>query len=465
MNVTPFSTKSSRYSTPIGSGKKHAKHSLPSSKKKARSSSSRYIPSRKGNDSDLQSHRASSSGSENRSPAQLGNEQYAAQQNYNKTLSKKLFDTEDVSKVRILNLKHKPSKPKTFMATEDIQSLYSQNNISHSKPQKYRHVSSVPERILDAPDLVDDYYLNVLEWSEQNILAIALAGSVYLWNADTGNIDVLLERESPDEYISSLAWLPGGAHLSVGTSTHEVQLWDVDQMKQLRSMKSHTARVSSMSWNNHILSTGGRDAKICNHDVRVREHLQSVWSAHQQEVCGLKWSPGGAQLASGGNDNTAYIWENRMDKPMHTFTDHTAAVKAIAWSPHEENLLATGAGTADRHIRFWSTRTGTCVNSIDTKSQVCSLVWNPFEKELVSSHGFSQNQLTLWKYPSMAAVTDLNGHTSRVLHTSLSPDGTTVCSAAADETIRFWKVFEPVKKNKSMKKKTGKTANMGIKIR
>lgn len=25
---------------------------------------------------------------------------------------------------------------------------------------------------------------------------------------------------------------------------------------------------------------------------------------------------------------------------------------------------------------------------------------------------------------------------------ALSPDGTTVCSAASDETLRFWKIFE-----------------------
>ncbi len=42
----------------------------------------------------------------------------------------------------------------------------------------------------------------------------------------------------------------------------------------------------------------------------------------------------------------------------------------------------------------------------------------------------------------MKKVCDLHGHTSRVLHLALSPDGTTVASAAADETLRFWKVFQ-----------------------
>ena len=37
-------------------------------------------------------------------------------------------------------------------------------------------------------------------------------------------------------------------------------------------------------------------------------------------------------------------------------------------------------------------------------AQVCALQWSRHEKEILSSHGFSQNQLCLWKYPSMAKV-------------------------------------------------------------
>jgi hypothetical protein len=73
-------------------------------------------------------------------------------------------------------------------------------------------------------------------------------------------------------------------------------------------------------------------------------------------------------------------------------------------------------GSADCCIKFWNTHTGACLNTIDTHSQVCSLLWNKHERELLSSHGFSQNQLTLWKYPSMVKITELIGHTSRVFH-------------------------------------------------
>ena len=91
-------------------------------------------------------------------------------------------------------------------------------------------------------------------------------------------------------------------------------------------------------------------------------------------------------------------------------TDHQAAVKALAWSPHERNLLASGGGTADRSIKFWNAASGALINSVDTGSQgmtvqivhdstslkkniilkllldnvVCALQWSPFEKELLS---------------------------------------------------------------------------------
>ena len=39
-------------------------------------------------------------------------------------------------------------------------------------------------------------------------------------------------------------------------------------------------------------------------------------------------------------------------------------------------------------------------------------------------------------------MADLYGHSQRVLHMVMAPDNSTVCTASADETIRFWKVFD-----------------------
>uniref|UniRef100_A0A183F100 WD_REPEATS_REGION domain-containing protein n=1 Tax=Gongylonema pulchrum TaxID=637853 RepID=A0A183F100_9BILA len=36
---------------------------------------------------------------------------------------------------------------------------------------------------LDAPELQDDFYLNLVDWSSQNMLSVGLNTCVYLWSA------------------------------------------------------------------------------------------------------------------------------------------------------------------------------------------------------------------------------------------------------------------------------------------
>lgn len=164
-------------------------------------------------------------------------------------------------------------------------------------------------------------------------------------------------------------------------------------------------------------------------------------TGHKQEVCGLKWNCDDNQLASGGNDNKLFVWDKLTQQPLYKFAEHTAAVKAIAWSPHQHGTLASGGGTADRKIRFWNTLTGQAINEIDTGSQVCNLAWSKNSNEIVSTHGFSENQIVVWKYPSMSQVATLTGHTYRVLYLAMSPDGQVIVTGAGDETLRFWNCF------------------------
>ena len=73
---------------------------------------------------------------------------------------------------------------------------------------------------------------------------------------------------------------------------------------------------------------------------------------------------------------------------------------------------------------------------------MCILLNNYFHIfQLNSSHGYAENQLCLWKYPTMTKLKELRGHSARVLHMASSPGGNLVCSAAADETLRFWNIF------------------------
>lgn len=374
-----------------------------------------------------------------------------------------------MEKARIIAYQHKaPNAPETH--SNGLKVLYSQAKASPGSAAKktMRHIPQVPERILDAPEIVNDYYLNLLDWSANNFLAVALGPHIYLWNAANGEIQQLLELEGPEDYVCSVKWVKEGNFLAVGNSQGDVALWDVEHFKRLRLMNGHTDRVGSMSWNEYVLSSGSRSGKINHSDVRVAQHQVGSLSGHTQEVCGLAWSPDGKVLASGGNDNVLNLWpvaaaghRYSENAPKYSFTQHQAAVKALAWCPWQPNILASGGGTADRCVRIWNSNNGTLLNTIDTKSQVCSVLWASEYKELVTAHGYVNNEVTIWKYPSMTKTAELLGHSERVLHLSLSPDGTTLVSAGADETLRLWKCFLP-DPNKTKFQSRGKTAGSNI---
>jgi cell division cycle protein 20 (cofactor of APC complex) len=252
-------------------------------------------------------------------------------------------------------------KNKAPVSKEGVQNphrvLYTANNSSLIKKATSRHIPQSAEKILDVPDIQNDYYLNLMDWSA-NVLSIALNNKVYLWNASTAEITELCETDINNS-ITSVKWTKEGRHLALGLNDGSVELWDPEASRRLRTMRGHSARVGVMSWNSWNLSTGSRDSNIHNYDVRTAAPLVSRFSGHTQEVCGLTWSDDGTQLASGGNDNVVHIWnvnnisglaDSHME-PAFKLTDHCAAVKALAWCPFQKDLLASGGGTADRHIR------------------------------------------------------------------------------------------------------------------
>ena len=340
-------------------------------------------------------------------------------------------------------LAFKPPPPESSKPI-DLRAQYNRplKSAKAQSAQFRRRVQTAPERVLDAPGLLDDYYLNLLDWSSGNQVAIGLERNVYVWSAESGTVSSLLET-SPDTYVSSVKWSGDGAYVAVGLGTGEVQIWDVEEGSKLRSMFGHDSRVGAMGWSKHTLSTGARSGLVYNHDVRIAQHKVAELVSHTSEVCGLEWRPDGAQLATGGNDNLVNIWDARsLSAPKFTKTNHRAAVKALSWCPWQLNLLATGGGSYDRNIHFWNTTTGARTNSIDTGSQVTSLRWSNHYREIVSSSGFPDNSLSIWSYPTLVRNVEIPAHETRVLHSSLSPDGQLLATAAADESLKFWKVFE-----------------------
>jgi len=168
-------------------------------------------------------------------------------------------------------------------------SSYSQK-LLRSPRKATRKISRIPFKVLDAPELQDDFYLNLVDWSSQNVLSVGLGSCVYLWSACNSQVTRLCDLSVSANSVTSVSWNERGNLVAVGTHHGQVQVWDVTVGKLINTLTGHAARVGALAWNNDVLSSGSRDRSILQRDVRISEaNSGRKLLAHRQEVCGLRY--------------------------------------------------------------------------------------------------------------------------------------------------------------------------------
>ncbi|CAK9153286.1 unnamed protein product [Ilex paraguariensis] len=133
---------------------------------------------------------------------------------------KHLAEIFSMNRTRILAFKNKP--PPSVDGVQEFSSLINWSSVT----KRSRFIPQSSERTLDAPDILDDFYLNLLDWGGNNVLAIALGNSVYLWDASDGSTSELFAIDDDIGPVTSVRWAPDGQSLAVGLNNSHVQLWD-----------------------------------------------------------------------------------------------------------------------------------------------------------------------------------------------------------------------------------------------
>jgi cell division cycle 20-like protein 1 (cofactor of APC complex) len=347
-------------------------------------------------------------------------------------------------KENLSNLSHTKSSFNKFINFE-IDDYESTKNFFRQK-----RIPKSPYKILDAPNLKDDFYLHLLDWSSKDFLAVGLDKNLYIWESKSSCVNLLQTFE--DNHVTSVRWSNDGEKLFVGNSTGNLSIWDINKKEPIITYKNHSERIGIIACQNtnpFLFTTGSQDKSIVFYDSRVKpsETPLSLLNGHSQEVCGLKWSPNDSLLASGGNDNKLMLWNGNQLRLEKKFKSHTSAVKALDWSPHKFGCLVSGGGTQDRTLKIWNTNTMKLVESIETCSQVCNIAFSKSTKEFVTTHGYSDNLILLWDSETFEVKASLKGHKDRVIYLSTGPDFQKIVTGAGDETVRFWDVFLPETKS------------------
>ncbi|KAL2265309.1 hypothetical protein VTJ83DRAFT_6409 [Remersonia thermophila] len=355
------------------------------------------------------------------------------------------------------------------------------------KPQSpvgNRALPTAPFRVLDAPNLRDDFYCSILAYSATaHTLAVGLGNLLYGWS-ETRGVRLLNSATDPNGYLTSLSFSSTEgckAILAFGRSDGTLGLLslydDPDPAASRVAPKprfeaTQPAAIACLSWKpvctlrpskswehpglpvkNEDLLVGDETGMIYYYAVEWPERWEVErhnWSGemtllarivvHTQQICGLAWSKSGDIFATGGNDNLCALFEAakieaeqpdiRDNAPHHAEEPasghargasevsaagtevfmampfrpvkqlgpadarcrwpHGAAVKAIAFCPWQDSLVATGGGSNDKCIHFFHTGSGTALASISVSAQVTSLIWSTTRREIAATFGYTQ---------------------------------------------------------------------------
>lgn len=127
----------------------------------------------------------------------------------------------------------------------------------------------------------DDFYLNLIDWGNQNFLAVGLSSNVYLWNGNNSKVTKLCDLGLSDT-VTSVGWSVKGPTFTLGTNNGELHIWDLNKMKRVRVMGGHTDRIASIAWNSEIVCTGSRDKTILQRDPRCKGAFFCKLTNHKQ---------------------------------------------------------------------------------------------------------------------------------------------------------------------------------------
>ncbi len=98
--------------------------------------------------------------------------------NNGKIFNKSNLNIENDPRVLTFTTKNKGgnSQNNTLNYINKMKTLGEKNDFlsRNNKNLTERIISKTPERTLDAPNLTDDYYLNLLDWSKNNVVAVGL---------------------------------------------------------------------------------------------------------------------------------------------------------------------------------------------------------------------------------------------------------------------------------------------------
>ncbi|KAI0313899.1 hypothetical protein OF83DRAFT_1064690 [Amylostereum chailletii] len=286
--------------------------------------------------------------------------------------------------------------------------------------------------------------VRALSFAGKRIVAGSDAGTIRVWDSDTGN-QLGETFKAHTDWIRGVAISPDGTQLASGSDDRTVRVVDLGTMQSsISPSEGHNDYIRSVAWtpDGRFVISASDDRTLRVWDKSTGLAVGNPFVGHQGYVRTVTVELSKGELAaSGGDDENVYLWDLESRTQLRTLRGHSSTVRALAFSSDGLRLFS---GSDDYSITIWDVATGRpLVEPLqEHTSPVSSIFANavayyPTNTYLVS--GADDGTLCIWNtITGMASAPPFQAHEGSVFALDVTPDGLCIVSAGEDKTIRLW---------------------------
>jgi WD40 repeat protein len=221
--------------------------------------------------------------------------------------------------------------------------------------------------------------------------------------------------------------------LDLSNHSQEIQLWNIDEGKLIRTFKGHQISVEAVKFSpdGKLIASGSYDktVKIWTIDGKLLKTLQNDFLVED-----IAFSPDGKMIVSVG-DQTIKLWS--IDGTfMKTLSGHNTTIQNVVFSPDGKTIASRDS---NGFVKLWNLE-GKEMKTLDTQEQTAftpsPVVFSPDGKMIATG----SKKIKLWKSDG-TLITVFDAHNTPIYDLSFSPDGKILASAGGQEqVVKLWSV-------------------------